>query len=109
MFPSLKLYAGIAGLSAAMFVAGCQTTPQPAPRSALVQTPQGILTCRDCKVSTVQDPVTDPKGRLVGHRTRKVMECPDCKDVEESLGESGYLTRHTCVTCADSIVICSMH
>lgn len=109
MLRSLKVYAGLAGLSVAMFLAGCQTTPQPASRSALVQTPEGLLTCRDCKVAGVQDPVYDPKGRLVGYRSRKAMECPDCKDVDESMGEGDFLTRHTCSTCGDSIVICSMH
>jgi hypothetical protein len=111
MFAFVEPYAGLVGVFAALLLVGCQTTSKSPPRSVLVQTPQGVLTCRDCKVSTVQDPVKDPKGRLVGYHKIKLMQCPDCKDEEQPFpsGEGPTITRHTCNTCGQSIVICSMH
>jgi hypothetical protein len=102
----------IVSVIAIAFMAGCQATPQPVPRSALVTTPTGFLTCRDCKVAVVQDPVTDPQGRLIGYRPHQVMQCPDCKDNVQAFpsGEGpGDITVHTCTTCGESIAICSMH
>lgn len=91
---------------AGLFTAGCAS--QTPARSSLQQTAQGVK-CSKCDVTYVQVPVSATKGpRIVGYRTEKQMECPDCKDAAQSFFASGKL-QHTCKTCGDSMEICQAH
>ena len=108
MITYLKSYAAVAAVSAMLIAAGCQTTTQPH-SSALVRNEKGALTCRDCKVSTVQNAGTDPNGYPSGSSSRKEMVCPDCKNYDDSWEGNVSFMRHVCTTCGQSIGVCSMH
>jgi len=91
--------------ASALFVAGCQSTPtQAANESASKE----ALTCDKCKTTYVKVPVTGGKTRVVGYRSEKRMECPDCKTAAENFFATGNW-QHTCKTCGDAIEVCKAH
>jgi hypothetical protein len=56
----------------------------------------------------VKVPDTGGKSRVVGYRSEKRMECPDCKSAAENFFTTGNW-QHTCKTCGDSIEVCKAH
>ena len=48
------------------------------------------------------------KERIVSYRTRKSMDCPDCRTAVDNLFRTGRL-EHTCKTCGDALEVCEAH
>ena len=91
--------------ASALFVTGCQANgTQAAAEPASTQ----AVTCDKCKVTYVKVPIRGGKSRVVGYRSEKRMECPDCKSAAENFFATGQW-QHTCKTCGDSIEVCKAH
>ena len=56
----------------------------------------------------MQVPTDAGKGHIVGYSTRKVMECPDCKDAVSNFFATGQF-KHTRKTCGDTMELCDAH
>jgi len=87
---------------------GCQSTQATHKHEAAVASEQAVK-CSKCDVTFVQVPETGGKGRVVGYRTQKSMECPDCRNAVQNFFETGKLT-HACKSCGeDTMQLCQGH
>jgi hypothetical protein len=100
-----------AALAVAGLVSGCQSDNGTNAASAAAPATQAV-TCSKCKVTWVKYPITAGGGkdhRIIGYRTRKSMECPDCKSAVANFFTTGKF-EHTCKTCGpDAMEICEAH
>jgi protein-arginine kinase activator protein McsA len=91
-------------IAAAAFISGCQSS---GPKSNAAASTQAVA-CSQCKVTYVKVPDTGGKGRIMGYRTMKRMECPECRTAAENFFATGKLER-TCKLCGDSMEMCEGH
>ena len=96
------------GTVAALFIAGCQSSGAGSSAQAAVVPTTQAISCSKCQVTYVQVPTDAGKGHIVGYSTRKVMECPDCKDAVSNFFATGQF-KHTCKTCGDTMELCDAH
>jgi hypothetical protein len=101
-----KIVLGSLLTASALFIAGCQSNSTQAAADQAAS--KEALACDKCKVTYVQVPETGGKTRIVGYRTEKRMECPDCKTAAENFFSTGKF-QHTCKTCGDSMEVCKAH
>jgi hypothetical protein len=97
---------GAAIFASAALAAGCQSSNSGA---ATTRSAQGV-TCSKCQITWVREPVTTGGGKdhVISYRTRKSMECGDCRSVVDNFFRTGRL-EHTCKTCGDAIEVCQAH
>src|SRR4051794_12911371 len=99
MFGLSKIFGATLMLGSGLFFAGCAAT---APATTANDAVSGkAVTCEKCQVTYAQVPDTAGKSRIVGYKTQKSMECPDCKTAAQNFFATGKL-QHTCKTCGDS-------
>jgi len=92
----------------ALLIAGCQSNSNDAATAAAEPASTQAISCDKCKVTYVKVPDTGGKSRVVGYRSEKRMECPDCKSAAENFFTTGKF-QHTCKTCGDSLEVCKAH
>jgi hypothetical protein len=102
---SKTVFAGLA-VAAGLVLAGCTSTS--AKETAGAPLDKGV-TCSKCQVTYVKVPVQQgSKPGVVGYRTAKSHECPDCKSAVENFFATGKL-EHNCKTCGVALDICEAH
>lgn len=114
MFRFSKVAMAAATLSTGLFLAGCASENKSADSSGMqmgssstMQMGQGVA-CSKCQMTWAKIPDTGGKSRIVGYKTSKSMECPDCKTAVANFFSTGKL-EHTCKMCGDSMEICETH
>ena len=105
-----KRFALMAGLlGSGLLLAGCQGAGTRTADAASAATTRA-LACDKCKVTYVQVPNAPVKGApgVVGYRSAKNMECPDCKSAAANFFATGKF-EHNCKTCGPSMEVCEAH
>jgi hypothetical protein len=103
-----KRFGLVAGLfGAGLLLAGCQAAGNRPAHTTAGATTQA-LKCDKCKVTYAQVPIDAGKGRIVGYRSQKNMECPDCKSAAANFFATGKF-EHNCKTCGPSMEVCEAH
>src|SRR5687767_10084630 len=101
-----------ATLAVAGLMSGCQSNNTTNGASTAAAPGTQAVTCSKCQITWVRYPITAGGGkdhRIIGYRTRKSMECPDCKSAVANFFTTGKF-EHTCKICGpDAVEICEAH
>jgi hypothetical protein len=106
-----KQFGILAGLlGSGLLVAGCQASGGRSSEATAAPPSTQAVTCDKCKVTYVQVPAVATKGApgLVGYRSVRHHECPDCKSAAANFFATGKF-QHTCKTCGDTMELCQGH
>jgi hypothetical protein len=114
MLSTMKVTLAALVMGVGMLAAGCESSGSANggkhDHSTMAATGDGqAVACDKCKVTWRQVPERGGKGRIVGYRTSKSHECPECRSAAENFFSTGKL-EHTCKTCGDNALeVCKMH
>lgn len=113
MYGTMKVTLAALAMGVGFLTAGCESTDKgdadhAGHHGAMATADDQAVTCDKCKVTWRKVPQTD-KGRVVGYRTSKSHECPDCRNAVDNFFATGKL-QHTCATCGENALeVCKTH
>jgi hypothetical protein len=112
MFSSLKLTLAALAMGVGFIAAGCESMDKDDAKSSSSATSvasRKAVACEKCKVTWVNAPVKNDKGRVIAYTTKASHECPDCRAAVQNFFTTGNL-KHECASCgADALQKCEAH
>ena len=104
----LQLLLGVALMTSALAVGGCQSTEKQASAAGGDE----AVICPKCQTTWVKRPATvgPPRGTNtpIAYRTKAEMACPECDSAVANFFATGKFV-HTCKMCGDNPAHCTVH
>jgi hypothetical protein len=111
MFGTLKLTLAAFVMGAGLVAAGCESMNKDDAESSSATSvaSRKAVACEKCKITWVNAPVKNDKGRVIAYTTKASHECPDCRAAVQNFFMTGNL-KHECATCGpDALQKCESH
>lgn len=111
MLSGLRTFSGIALLLGTGLLAGCASSANTPAEGQ----PTKAVKCEKCQTVWVAPQTSiGTHGQIVAIRSRKVMECPECRNEATRYIQTGKTLQigdvvHKCQTCGSDMTACEVH